>query len=402
MRTPTSLDEQLDAARDDRVRVLIAGAGVAGVTLAGLLRRQGLHPVVVERAAPEGDPGYMLGLVPLVDPVLHRLGVDAAYRDASVGIHRYTLHTHTGKHLRTYALDTLLAEFGDYRGIARGDLLDVLTADGLPVIFGATVGEIAQTDEKARATIRVGDRTREADFDLIVAADGLHSATRSLVLRPDQVAAFDSGWGGWVAWMEEEDPALGAQYDEIWGAGLFVGTYPVKGRVGVFILGEQSETRVGPARFVERVRRELPDIDKRTERALAAIAQGGDGDYYWRLTDIRSAAWSVGRVVLLGDAAAGFMPTAGIGAGMAMESAGILARQLAAADARAIPAALRAYEQAQRPRVEAAQTNSRQLARLAFRRSRALAVARDVAMRFVTLKMALGPIRDLLQDRPAA
>lgn len=401
MRIPASLDEQLAAARDDRVRVLIAGAGVAGVTLAGLLRRQGLHPVVVERAAPATEQGYMLGLVPLVDPAIDRLGVQAAYEHASVGIHRYVLHGRTGKRLRTYALDTLLAEFGDYRGIARGDLLDALTTSSLPVTFGATVAAIAQSGEEARATIHDGDRVITAGFDLIVAADGLHSATRGLILRPEQVSTFDTGWGCWVAWMDEADPALADQYDETWGAGFFAGIYPVKGRTGVLVGGDRSAMTVGPAQLVERIRRDLPDIDKRTEAALAAVAGYGEG-YFWRFSDARSAAWSVGRVGLLGDAAAGFLPTAGIGAGMAMESAGVLARQLATADRATIPHALGEYERIQRPRVEAAQTNSRQLARLVFRQSRALAATRDVAMRFVTLKMALGPIRNLLQDRPAA
>jgi salicylate hydroxylase len=61
---------------------------------------------------------------------------------------------------------------------------------------------------------------------------------------------------------------------------------------------------------------------------------------------------------------------------------------------------LRRYESRQRPRVQAAQQTSRVLARLMFRRSRPVAVARDAAARFVTLDRALAPIRRLLADRP--
>jgi 2-polyprenyl-6-methoxyphenol hydroxylase-like FAD-dependent oxidoreductase len=78
----------------------------------------------------------------------------------------------------------------------------------------------------------------------------------------------------------------------------------------------------------------------------------------------------VGRVALLGDAAAGFLPTAGIGAAMAMESAWVLGSLLADAALDRVPDALHRYEASQRPRVEAAQANSRQLARLMFTRSR--------------------------------
>lgn len=76
---------------------------------------------------------------------------------------------------------------------------------------------------------------------------------------------------------------------------------------------------------------------------------------------------------------------------MAMESAAVLGRSLAEAAPGSVADALRRYEARQRPRVQAAQQNSRVLARLMFRRSRPVAVARDVAARFVTLDRALVP-----------
>jgi len=66
--------------------------------------------------------------------------------------------------------------------------------------------------------------------------------------------------------------------------------------------------------------------------------------------------------VLLGDAAAGFLPTAGIGAGMAMKSAWVLARMLSHAPEVDLTALLAEYERTQKPRVEAAQGSSRALA----------------------------------------
>jgi 2-polyprenyl-6-methoxyphenol hydroxylase-like FAD-dependent oxidoreductase len=65
-----------------------------------------------------------------------------------------------------------------------------------------------------------------------------------------------------------------------------------------------------------------------------------------------------------------------------------------------VEAVLRAYARAQRPRIEAAQDNSRALARMMFRRGRLLAVARELAVRLVSVRMALRPIRRLLESRP--
>lgn len=293
----------------------------------------------------------------------------------------------------------LLTRFGDYRGISRGELLRVLGSVAGTVTYGATVTAVEQRPDAVRATLDTGSVPVDGEFDLVVAADGLHSTTRDLVLDADEVSTYDSGWGGWVTWARP-DGACDLS-EELWGAGLFIGTYPVKDRLGVFVGGPRSDTQVGPKRFVARVRGALRSLDTRLDDVLDEVARA-DEAYYWSLTDCRCATWSVGRVVMLGDAAAGFLPTAGIGAGMAMESAWALGSRLGSATPARVPEALRDYERTQRPRVEAAQDNSRQLARLMFHRSRLLAMVRDTAARFIPLETALRPIRALLEDRPRA
>jgi 2-polyprenyl-6-methoxyphenol hydroxylase-like FAD-dependent oxidoreductase len=381
------------------LRVLIAGAGVAGLTLAQLLRARGLHPVLIERAADHADAGYMLALMPLVDPVIRELGVQEAYRAESVRFHRYRLHGSHGQLLREYEIDTLLDAYGEYRGIGRGELMQVLSRDGAPVSYETTLAALQQTPAAAQVRVRGKDGEHEAEFDAVILADGLHSASRSLLLRPGQVTTFDTNWAGWVAWMEA-DAAHEDQGDEIWGSDFFVGVYPVKGRAGIFVGGNRDDMQNGPAAFVAHIRSQLRGVDNWIGRALATVEADAD-PYFWKLTDCRAETWAVDRAGLLGDAAAGFLPTAGIGAGMAMESAFALARQLERADRGAVGEALRAYELAQRPRVEAAQDNSRQLANLMFHRSRLLAGIRDLAVRVVPLSAALRPIRKLLDTAPA-
>lgn len=397
MLTPTPLRDQLAASRDDPLRVLIVGAGVAGVALAQLLRRQGLHPVLVERTAPDANPGYMLALMPLADPVLTELDVIDEYLARSVELRRYRIRDRTGVPVRMYPMTTLFDRFGHYRGIGRGELLEVLGAQGGSVTRRTSVTALEQSTDAVRAVIDDGSGPQESEFDVVAAADGLHSRTRGLVLGSDDVTTFDSGWGCWVAWTDLDDAA--DLCEEVWGAGLFVGCYPVLDRLGVVVGGPRADTVIGPTRFAARAWGALRRVDDRFDRALAAVVSS-DNAYYWSLNDCRSATWATGRVVLLGDAAAGFLPTAGIGAGMAMESAGVLAARLHAATADQVPIVLRDYEREQRPRVEAAQANSRRLARLLFRRSPLLAAARDAAVRILPLQATLGPIRALLEQAP--
>ena len=139
----TPIRAQLADARGDPLRVLVVGAGVAGATVAQLLRRQGLHPVLVERSDREAGGGYMLALMPLVDPVLDTLGVREPYLAASVGLDRYRFRNPAGRRLGQYSLASLFGRFGDYRGISRGELLAVLGSGGGAVTYGTTVTALA-------------------------------------------------------------------------------------------------------------------------------------------------------------------------------------------------------------------------------------------------------------------
>ena len=318
------------------------------------------------------------------------------YTAASVGFTRYRLRGRTGRALRTDDFRTVLNGSGSYRGISRRELLDVLAQSAAPVAHETTVTRIDQTERTASVTFLAAGRAIRVDFDLVVLADGLHSATRRLVLDAGQVSTVDTGWSGWVAWASPDDESdLG---EEVWGAGFLVGSYPVAGRLGV-IAGGPTADLADRRGFVGSIRRRIRHGGPRLDRALSAVSDADDA-YCWPMVDCRAARWSRGRVVLLGDAAAGFLPTAGVGAGMALESAGVLADLVLAADSGSWSHALRIYEQRQRPRVEVAQDTSRRLAALTFRRSRWLAALRDQVAARVSVGTALRPIRNLLDDSP--
>ena len=378
-------------------RILVVGAGIAGITVAQLLRRSGLRPVLIERGHERGHPGYMLALMPMVDPVLDELAVRDRYRAASVPLNRYGLFGHTGRRIRTDSMASILDQYGDYRGIGRGELIEVLSGDECEVTTRTTVSGLTETADAVTATLTTDGGTVEWEFDLVIICDGIHSATRELVLPAERVGTVDTDWAGWVTWLPaDQDQDLG---DELWGAGFFLGAYPVAGRIGAILGGPAADLAVGPKTYVAGIRRRLREISPRVGRVLTALETDPE-PYYWPLTDCRADRWVTGRTVLLGDAGAGFLPTAGIGAGMAMESAWVLARMIMNGSEVPLPDLLAAYESAQRPRVEAAQDNSRALARMMFRRSRLLAAVRDVAARLLSVQAVLGPIQRLLADAP--
>jgi 2-polyprenyl-6-methoxyphenol hydroxylase-like FAD-dependent oxidoreductase len=375
------------------MRTLIIGAGVAGLTLAALLRRRGESPVVVERNASAEGRGYMLGLYPIGGRVLHGLGLHERYADASVPMTRYRIGNGDGEVVRDYDLGAITERYGPIRGIHRGALIDVLRegCDGVEIRTGTTVDAI--DDRGNEVIVRTSDGA-EAPYDLVVGADGLHSRTRSQILPEDDYAYWDTGWGGWVFWADPADHDADA-YDEYWGAARFLGLYPVHDRLGLFVGGPvETLEQVGRQRFVEEMCARHGD----RVPALRSATPEGDDAFYWTFHDCRCERWRSGRVVLLGDAAVGFLPTAGVGASMAMESAAALADELSRTGPERVEQALDLYEKRHRKRVERAQQSSRQLGRMMVLESPWLTWGRNQILHFYSVERLVKDVADIMDE----
>ena len=103
--------------------------------------------------------------------------------------------------------------------------------------------------------------------------------------------------------------------------------------------------------------------------------------------------------MLVGDAADGFLPTAGVGASMAMDSAARLADELSRMSPQYLPYALKLYEDHQKQRVVTAQSTSRTLGNLMFIKNPVLAGLRNATLRFMTVNSFLKSIRKLIENR---
>lgn len=371
------------------MRILIVGAGIAGLTLAGLLRQRGILPDIVERTADFERAGYVLGLYPLGSRILHGLGMHRAFLARSEPLETYTVAAGNGRVIKSFDFHSLNERFGEVRMLARGELLRRLhrAAGDVDVRKGVTVASIVSNGERVHVVTSDG---READYDLVVGADGIHSQTRAHV--SPQTETFDSHWAC-QAWWSKRNGLPPSTVFEQWGSGRFVGLYPTPGKLGAIAAAPHSVLRgdLADGRR-ERTRRAFRRMRGPAQEALAPFVGDADEVFYWKLEDRRAKDWAQGRVVLLGDAACAFLPTAGVGASMAMESAAVLADELSRAGTRDVPLALASYVRRRRKRVELAQDDSRKLARWMFASRGPRSWLRNRALRFMSLESLAGNI----------
>jgi 2-polyprenyl-6-methoxyphenol hydroxylase-like FAD-dependent oxidoreductase len=304
-------------------KVLISGSGVAGPALAFWLVRAGWDVTVVERAPELRAGGYKVDVRGAATAVLHKMGLHAAAKERDTGMRQVTYVKSDGRKIAALPADLLMGRRGDDLEIMRGDLgLLLHDAAGMKVIYGDHISEIS--DKSVRFA---SGRTEE--FDVIVAADGLNSTTRQLVMpeaRLDHLGAYIS--------IFEVPNDLGVEREEI--------MYTEPGRlIFAYAMDPASPARVGMTFASDPLTYDRRDAAAQKDLVRAAFAgRGWRSDvfldamgtspsfYFDSLSQVHAPSYSSGRVVLLGDAAYCPSPAAGQGTSLALVGAYILAQEL--------------------------------------------------------------------------
>ena len=361
------------------MRILIVGGGMAGWTLAGHLRRRGITPVLVEKVSEYRRVGFFIGLYPFSANTLRETGCYDRYREEALAVERYVMLDGHGHRLQEISIADLFgAVHSAMGGVHRATLLDLLrdAAAGTDLRMGTTVTALDQQGATVGVTLSNGE---ELEVDLVVGTDGIHSATRALV--GEDTAVRDWGYTAFT-WWAPPHPEIGPTLVEQWGPARFFGVYPLRGEVNM-VAALPTPDGLDPHNQ-EAMRATVLDAFPapmgHMAHGLRVLADGAEVGA-WPMADQRVREWVHGRVALCGDAAAAFLPTAGVGASNAIKAAQVLADELGRADAASIPDALSLWCQRVREKVEANHEDSRKLAKLIFVRSRGVAEVRDLVLR---------------------
>jgi len=302
-------------------RILIVGGGIAGLSLATALHQRGFDAHLIERNTRWEPIGGGIAVQPNAMRVLHKLGIDSAVKRAGAIVRRWQFRAQWGEVLCDIELEPLWGDADSFIGIERTKLHDALKSDAVSCRLGAWVTSLSQDDH--RVSVVFNDGTT-GEYDLVVGADGIHSATREFVL-----GTIPPTYGGRMGWRSLA-PICTPQPDSVqfWlGDGCFFGMCPVaSGTYGFASVTEPRRYDTVKGRL-DQLRRCFATFGAPVRDYLAAL-EYDEQIHCAPIEWLDVEQWYCCRVVLIGDAAHASSPMMGQGGSMAMEDALVLAEIL--------------------------------------------------------------------------
>jgi 2-polyprenyl-6-methoxyphenol hydroxylase-like FAD-dependent oxidoreductase len=318
------------------MRILISGAGIAGPTLAYWLLRHGFEPTLVERASQLRTGGYAVDFWGVGYDVAEWMGIIPELRAAGYDVKELRMVGPDGRRISGFPVQVLRRILkGRYLTVGRSLLASAIhgaLGGRVETIFGDTI--VGLQEDPTGVEVRF-ERSAPRRFDLVVGADGLHSAVRRLVFGPPEtfehylgcrVAAFE------VRGYRPRDEDVYVLYTQV---GWQIDRFSLRDDRTLFLLvfaDPRPDDLDGQDAEATRalLRRRFSDGGWEC-RAIMEAMDGADSFYLDRVSQVQMPAWSAGRVALVGDAA--FCPSllAGQGSALAMMAAYVLAGELKAA-----------------------------------------------------------------------
>lgn len=328
----------------EALKILVIGAGIGGLTAALALKKAGFNVQVYEREANLKPLGAGIVVWPNGVKTLNALGLRDPLKSIGAKFEKLIFKSSEGEFLN----EIPVGDFEKISGapvypVCRADLQSVLLA-GLgsnQLRLGAKCIKVSQSPTCATAHFEDG-HTESAD--LIVGADGIHSAVRHQLLG--EVVPRYSGVGSWVGIIEKREDILpeGSGLEYV-GECKRCGLLPLsKNRIYVgFSAHVQKGSITSEAEALAVLHEKFHNWDEPVLKALAELKKSHIK--FLEIHDINPLdCWGRGRLTLLGDAAHATTPTMGQGACQAMEDAVVLVRCLESTSL-GVEDAIRRYEQ---------------------------------------------------------
>jgi 2-polyprenyl-6-methoxyphenol hydroxylase-like FAD-dependent oxidoreductase len=386
--------------------IIVAGAGIGGLTAALSLAAKGFRVIVLEKAERLEEAGAGLQLSPNASRILVDLGLEPRLTSRAVVPEAVNIMSaRAGGQIARLPLGEAasLRAGAPYWVMHRADLQAALQAavndhPDVDLRLGCQFEDVTAHARGLTVVQRRGDSRQQELAAALVGADGIWSAVRNH-LFPEIQPQFS----GLIAWRGTLDATslpreVTAPRVQLWmGPDAHLVAYPISAARQINVVAIVPGTWNRPGWSAPGDGNELKSAfaSQRWPSTARMLLGAVDGWRRWALFTLPDLGdWTKGAVALLGDAAHAMLPFAAQGAGMAIEDAAVLAKTLSESPADTIadiPAALKRYGRQRRGRVLRVQRAARQQGRI-YHLTGPMALARDLAIR------AMGPERMLARQ----
>lgn len=335
-------------------RVLISGASISGPTLGYWLNKYGFDVLIVERSSKLRLGGQNIDVKGPAKEIAEKMGIledIKANNTTEIGLRFVD------------KLDRTLAQFpvGDSLSmtqeleILRGDLVKILydhTRDAIEYRFGEYITALSETLDDIVVTFASG---KKETFDVVISAEGIGSNTRDLLFESKPNFNYLGLHTAYLTIDRKDIDSAWAKWHNAPKGIVFVLRPDNHGetRASITFLSDEDQYKglseeAKRNALIERIR----GAGWESDRIITSLSTEEDL-YFERVSQVKIAQWSKGRVAITGDAAWCATPLAGKGTDLAMAGAYILAGELATASNH--QQAFEMYEKRMRPYVEACQ-----------------------------------------------
>jgi 2-polyprenyl-6-methoxyphenol hydroxylase-like FAD-dependent oxidoreductase len=344
------------------MKILVSGAGAAGLCAGIDLARAGHTVEIVERANHLRVNGSPIDVRGDALATAEQMGILDAVHERRIAMTEQTTFVDRSGAVVASVVMQEINDTSDDIELPREDLMIILRQalpEQVDLRFEESIATLVDNGDRVAVTFASG---REGAYDIVVGADGVHSAVRRLVFGPEK--EFAEPLGVYVAIGDapgQATPGDGRVTEILNLPGRFAGVARYRDKaLAIF------EFRSDPIDYdhhdlaaQKRILTEaFAGIEDWKVPELIETAQHDPELYFDEITQIHMSTWHRGRVVLIGDAAHCATPMAGRGTSLALLGAWTLTEELGH-HGDDITAAFSAYEQRQRPHATAAQEFAR-------------------------------------------
>ncbi|MFI5342728.1 MAG: FAD-dependent monooxygenase [Chlamydiales bacterium] len=312
-------------------KVLISGAGVAGLTLAYWLKRYGFIPTLIEKHPSLRTGGYKIDLRGVALEILKRMEIYSTIVENRTAITHAICVDEAGNQVTQMSADLCGTRLeGIDLEIMRGNLCLIMkeALGEIECLFGDSITHISENSNGVSVEF---EKNKPRTFDIVVGADGLHSSVRKLVFGDE--SNFSQEFGVYLSVFSIPN-FLNLTACEIEHHSLrkFVNIYrdlkDTHAKVAIAFSVDKPFDSRDPKEQKKLIEEVFANSEWEMPQILAAMKESPDF-YFDSMAQIHMPHWSKGRVTLVGDAAYSATPMSGQGTSIAIAGAYVLAGELA-------------------------------------------------------------------------